>query len=159
MITDVPCSRWLFALASLSFHVCRLDPSLARNAGPPLRPTILVREIAHVLDTGGLGSVLCGMDTQFPARAARQCEHKRMGYCMRKYDCSCCRGSCGSMGTHYAQANTCGCREAAPEARSHGIQRQSETCREEGTIVVLPLCLAYAGADATFLVVFYKYKC
>ena len=59
VFTDALCSRRLFTLASVGLHVYRLYPSLARNARPPLRPPVLVLQVAHVLDTRGLGSVLC----------------------------------------------------------------------------------------------------
>ena len=58
ILTDAPCSRWLFAFAPVGFHIDRLYPSLARNARPPLRPTVLVLQVADVLDTRGLGSIL-----------------------------------------------------------------------------------------------------
>lgn len=56
---------------------------------PPLRPTILVRQIAHVLAASRLGATLCGMDLELPSRAVGQyqhpgvdrrlCSHRRIG--------------------------------------------------------------------------------
>ena len=105
-----------------------------RHTRTPLRPTILVLQIAHVLDPRRLGTVLCRMDLELPTRAVGECEHQHLGHRVCEYDCAYRRGHGRSMGTGYAQADTCSGREAARERSSHGVQRRPAAYREEGIV-------------------------
>lgn len=90
----------------------RLHPPLARHPRPALRATILVLEIAHVLDARGLGAILRRVGLELPARAPRQRQHQHLGYRMRKHDHPRRRGTAGCVGAGYEETGAgCGCGE------------------------------------------------
>lgn len=105
-----------------------------RYTGPPIRFTILVRQIANVLDARGLGTLLRRVDTELPSRTARKREHKHMGHRMCKHDQAGGGGYDRGMGTRHATTDSLGSREAAGEARGHDIRSGSKAGRKEGVV-------------------------
>ncbi|KAL3427680.1 hypothetical protein PVAG01_01189 [Phlyctema vagabunda] len=65
--------------------------------------TILVLEAGHVLDSSGMGTILCGVAAVLPTGTARQHQHTSMGVSMRcdyiaGQRCHRCTGSIGDRG-------------------------------------------------------------
>ena len=113
----------------------RQSRALARHPRPPLRPAILVLEIAHVLAASQLGAILCGMDLELSPCATGQHQHSGLDRCLRSHHCAGIRGVRSCVGARDEEAYT----DSEAGEGTHGIQRRTAVCsriwREEGALV------------------------
>lgn len=70
MLTQTPYRR-IPPRTPNDLHVYDLHLPLDRHARSALHIADVVREVAHVLDTGGMGAVLRGVDSEFPTGTCR----------------------------------------------------------------------------------------